>query len=185
MDSNNREPTMSFSSSLRPPGPWILPSLASLWPFKRRQELPTAQRDRGGQHGGRRHPPSAMPHRPLPAAPLALSLLLVSASAEARADLRSACVQALPRAQLLEVGSFADAVLQLARDAATVVVLDLVHLGGLSPAAALLLRGLAPRARLVALGDDPQIPGVEAVADAAALQDWLRRADRNSQAAPQ
>jgi hypothetical protein len=106
-------------------------------------------------------------------------VLLVGADGRSRLGLEGACTEALARAQTDAVADLSDAVLRLARGGVAVVVLHLPSLGRLNEAAPVLLRGLAPQARFVAVGGACDWPGVELVPDAAGLAVWLRAADRS------
>lgn len=160
--------------------PWPLSLLVGpaplLSPDGPRQELPTFGPLLSRQHGDER---VTMPYRPLPAAPARLQVLIVGQDAAARAALRQQLLDQLPRAELVEVQGFADAVMQLARGGVNLVLMDLAHLGPLSAGAPLLLRGLAPGARLLGMGPATKQlgSGVEHVEDLAELARWLRRAD--------
>lgn len=160
--------------------PWPLSLLVGpaplLSPDGPRQELPTFGLLPSRQHAAER---SAMPYRPLPSAPTVLHVLLVGSDAAGRGVLRQQLLDELPRARVTEVQGFADAVMQLARGGVHLVLLDLAHLGPLSAGAPLLLRGLAPGARLLGMGSPAtQLgAGVEHVQDLADLARWLRRAD--------
>lgn len=103
-------------------------------------------------------------------------VLLVGGSTGERTALSELLAEALPQGCISEVQGLSDAVLQLARGGVDLVVLDLQRLGSLSVAAPVLLRGLAPQARLLAVAaQQPVPPGLEAVADEQALRAWLQR----------
>lgn len=160
--------------------PWPLSLLVGpaplLSPDGPHQELPTVGLLLSRQHAADR---ATMPFRPLPAAPATLHVLLVGSDAAGRSALRQQLLDELPRARVTEVQGFADAVMQLARGGVHLVLLDLAHLGPLSAGAPLLLRGLAPGARLLGMGQPAMQlgAGVEHVQDLADLARWLRRAD--------
>lgn len=161
--------------------PWplnlLLGPVPLLSPDGRCQELPTPWGPSLRQHDV---DCDTMPPRPLPDASTPLHVLLVGNDTAGRQALRNTLAAQLPRAEVTEVLGFADAVMQLARGGCHLVVLDLAHLGVLSAGAPLLLRGLAPGARLLAVGPAPllQGAGLEHVDDPLEFASWLRRADR-------
>ncbi len=120
------------------------------------------------------HEHAAMPHRHRPDAPL--NVLVVSPQSLAREALLQSVHDGLPGSRVAMVGSFAEAVLSLAQGGIELVVMDLRKLVPLSPAAPLLLRGLAPKVRLLALGGSAVPTGFEGVSDLAELTAWLQQA---------
>lgn len=81
-------------------------------------------------------------------------VLLVSSRAERRAQMLRSCRTALPDCQVETLNEFADLVHRLAGNGVAMVLLDLAGLPELDEAAVLVLRGLGPHARLVAMQDD-------------------------------
>jgi ABC-type amino acid transport substrate-binding protein len=142
--------------AVRPP--WL--------PERNCQELRTALRPAKGEHRD-------MPHRRLPKPPI--RVLLISSQAATRESLAAQVQAVLPEAQVQSVAAFADAVLRLAQGDIQLVLLDMPSLAPLSPAAPLMLRGLAPGAHLLARGAAVDELGFERLADAQQLPDWLRR----------
>ncbi len=161
--------------------PWplslLLDPVTLLSPDLRRQELLTPWSWPNRQHG---EESSAMSPSLLPDAPHSLHVLLVGNDTVARHALRTVVAEQLAAAQVTEVQGFADAVMLLARGGVHLVVLDLAHLAALSAGAPLLLRGLAPGARLLGFGPlaAAQAAGLEHVDDLLELSSWLRRAGR-------
>ncbi len=167
---------MSYRLAFQPPWPIsLLLGLAA--PSLIRLELPTAWKRLRRQHGVTSSRLN-MAYRPLPPSPSPIQLLLVGSAAGLRTELRDTLAVELPRARITEVPNFSDAVMQLARGGVHLVVLDLASLSSLSAAAPLLLRGLAPGARVVAVGPAGvlEAPGLERVDDLEALLVWLRGA---------
>lgn len=142
----------------------------------KRQELLTAFWKQNRDDGASSNIRPLMSLQPTPLSDTAC-MLVVGLPSDQRELLRQSCADRWTGLRLEFVASFADAVMRLACGGVDVVLLDLRQLATLSSAAPLVLRGIAPDARLLSLGGSVSRSsgGIESLADETALLAWLQR----------